>query len=78
MLIQVFGIGCPKCVELEQTVRNIVAERSLDATVEKVTDLKEIMKAGILSTPAIALNGKLIFSGRVPSRKEVEDMLQPA
>ena len=75
MLIRVFGLGCATCTEAENIVRAAVAEVGSDATVEKVSDLREMMRLGILSTPAIAMGNKLVCSGRVPSKDEVIDWI---
>jgi small redox-active disulfide protein 2 len=71
MKITVYGPGCPKCREAEELVRKIVAEGGSDATVEKVSDLQAMMKAGVLTTPAIAVDGALRIVGRVPKPDEV-------
>lgn len=71
MIIKVFGPGCAKCRETEQIVREAVNEMHYSATVEKVTDLREMMAAGVLSTPAVSINGTVVSTGRVPTKKEV-------
>lgn len=71
MKIQVFGPGCARCAETENVVREAVKECACPATVEKVTDFKEMMAAGVLSTPAVAIDGVLLAGGRVPARAEV-------
>lgn len=71
MIIKVFGPGCAKCKETEQIVREAVESSGTVATVEKVTDLREMMAAGVLSTPAVSVNGTVVCSGRVPARHEV-------
>ena len=64
--IRVFGSGCHNCVKLEAMCKEVVHELSIDATVEKITDLQEIMKTGILSTPGLEINGKMVSSGKLP------------
>jgi len=71
MKITVYGPGCPKCHEAEELVKRVVAESGSDATVEKVGDLQAMMKAGVLTTPAVAVDGKLKVVGRVPKPDEV-------
>ena len=66
MIIQVFGPGCTKCREAEQLVHEAVKVAGLDATVEKVSDLRAMMAAGVLTTPAVAVNGTVLCAGSVP------------
>jgi small redox-active disulfide protein 2 len=75
MEIKVLGPGCPNCHTVEETVRRAVNELGIDAKVEKVTDMIEIMKY-TMSTPGIVINGKLRFSGKpLPSLDKVKDLL---
>ena len=78
MIIKVFGPGCSKCKETEHIVREAVETSGMTATVEKVTDLRAMMAAGVLSTPAVSINGSLACSGRVPSREEVVSWIMTA
>ncbi len=71
MLIKVFGPGCSKCKETEHIVLEAVEASGMNADVKKVSDLREMMAAGVLSTPAVTINGTLVCSGRVPSKEEV-------
>ncbi len=71
MEIKVFGPGCPKCQEVENLVREVVAARGCDTTVTKVSDLKEMMAAGIMSTPAVMFDGQIKSLGKVPSKTEI-------
>jgi small redox-active disulfide protein 2 len=75
MEILVLGPGCPRCEELEKTVREIAAELGSEATVAKVADLKQIAQMGVMSTPAVAVNGKIVCLGRVPSKTELRKWL---
>lgn len=75
MKIQVFGPGCPKCNEVELNVKEAIKESGLPADVEKVSDFKEMMTFGVMSTPAIAINGKIMCTGSVPSKKEIKEWL---
>ncbi len=75
MLIQVLGPGCTKCTEAEKLVREVLAESGIAATVEKVTDFKEMMALGVMSTPAIVIDRKVQCVGRVPAKKEILDWL---
>ena len=71
MIIKVFGPGCAKCKETEQIVREAVEASHRIATVEKITDLREMMAAGVLSTPAVSIDGTVVSAGRVPTKNEV-------
>jgi len=70
--ITVYGPGCAKCKQTEEVVRKVVAETGADAQVQKVSDIKEMVTAGILSTPAVAVDGVIKVSGRVPKADEVK------
>ena len=78
MEIAVFGPGCARCAEAEKLVRNVVAEKGVAATVTKVTDFKAMMAAGVMSTPAVSVNGQVMVTGRVPSREEVARWIDEA
>jgi len=75
MRIQVLGPGCAKCKELAKRTESAVQHLGLDVAVEKVTDLKEIMKFGIMMTPALAIDGTVKISGRVPTEAEIQTIL---
>lgn len=75
MEIQVYGPGCAKCVAVEKLMREVVSQKAPGVTVEKVSDIREMMKAGILSTPAVVIDGVLKSSGRVPSKEEIESWI---
>lgn len=75
MLIKVFGPGCAKCAEAENNVRAAVKESGRDIEVEKVADL-EMMLNGIMSTPAVMIDGKMMCKGRAPSKAEVVEWIE--
>ncbi len=75
MEIKVLGTGCATCKALEATVREVVAEMNLDATVEKVEDMMEIISYNIMRTPAIVVDGKVVSSGKKLSASEVKTIL---
>lgn len=75
MDIKILGTGCPKCKTLEKLTREVVEQNSLDATVTKVEDIVEIMKYGVMTTPALVVNGKVEIKGRVPSSGEIKQVL---
>ncbi|HAH24634.1 MAG TPA: thioredoxin family protein, partial [Prolixibacteraceae bacterium] len=67
MEIKILGTGCPKCKTLEKLTREVVEKNGIDATIVKVEDIMEIMKYGIIATPALVVNEKVAIKGRVPS-----------
>ncbi|MDD2634463.1 MAG: thioredoxin family protein [Bacteroidales bacterium] len=69
--IKVLGTGCPKCKQLEKVVRTVVEENSIDAEITKIEDIVEIMNYGIMTTPALIIDGKIVLKGYVPSQEEV-------
>lgn len=71
MHIAVYGPGCARCNEVERLAREAAAEQGGDITVEKKSDLKEMMALGIMSTPALAVNGKVLCTGRIPDKAEI-------
>ena len=70
--IKVLGSGCAACKQLETVVREVVAESGIDATVEKVEDMQQIMSYNVLSTPVLVVDEEVKCSGRIPSREEIE------
>ena len=75
MKLQILGTGCSKCRALTQNTQTALLELGLDSTVEKVEDIASIMKFGVLSTPALVIDGKVLFSGKVSSSAEIKKML---
>ncbi len=73
--IKVLGTGCPKCKTLEQNTREAVEKLGLEATITKVDDIVEIMNYGIMSPPALVLNGRIILKGKVASVPELTSLL---
>lgn len=76
MDIKVLGTGCKKCMTLEALVNKVVTENNIDATVTKVEDLMQIMTYGVMATPAIVVNGKVIVKGRLPKEAEILELLK--
>lgn len=69
--IKVLGTGCPKCQTLTGVVKDVVDENQIEASIEKVEDIMEIMKFNIMVTPALVVNDRIVVKGRVPSKEEV-------
>ena len=76
MNIKVIGSGCDKCDSVYATVCECVKEMGLDAEVEKVEDLIEIVKLGVMAAPSLMIDGKLVVSGQVPSKEQVKKLLK--
>lgn len=76
MDIKVLGTGCKKCMTLEALVNKIVTENNIDATVTKVEDLMQIMTYGVMATPAIVVDGKVVVKGRLPKEAEILELLK--
>ncbi|MDR5898539.1 thioredoxin family protein [Halomonas vilamensis] len=74
--IEVLGTGCKKCITTAEQIDAVAKELGIDAAVEKVTDAGVIMSYQVMSTPAVAIDGKLVHSGSVPDRNKIESMLQ--
>lgn len=76
MKIQILGTGCPKCKKLAEMAEKVAQELGLDYEIEKVTDIKEIMSFGVLGTPGLVVDGKVLLSGRVPTEAVLKDLLR--
>ena len=76
MEIQILGTGCPKCKQVEANAREAVKNLSIDATIEKITDINQIIDFGVTVTPALAVDGEVKFSGRIPSIEEIKDVIK--
>ncbi len=75
MEIKVLGTGCAKCKALEKAVTDAVKQSGINATISKVEDIVEIMQFGVMTTPALVVNGKIVIKGRVPSVKDLTKLL---
>jgi small redox-active disulfide protein 2 len=75
MEVKILGPGCPKCKTLEALTREVVEKNSLNATVTKVDDIVEIMNYGVMTTPALVIDGRVVLKGRVPSADELKKLL---
>ncbi|MBF7095533.1 thioredoxin family protein [Alkalibacter mobilis] len=76
MEIKILGTGCAKCNKLEEQAKDAVKELGLQVDVEKVTDLKDIASYGVMNTPALVVDGKVVVSGKVIKSKEIVKYLQ--
>lgn len=75
MKIEVLGMGCAKCSSLEEEVRKAVAELGLNAEITKVNDLETIVSRGVMSTPALVIDGQVKFAGRLPNPAQLRQTL---
>ncbi|MDD3306680.1 MAG: thioredoxin family protein [Acetobacterium sp.] len=76
MIVKVLGSGCKNCKKLEANTREALKELGIEATIEKVESMEEIMSYGIMSTPALVVDEQVKFSGKTPSVKELKKYLQ--
>jgi len=75
--IQVLGTGCPKCRQLMENVEKAVGEMGIEAEIEKVDKIAEIIKFGIMTTPGLAIEGKVKSAGKVLSAEDIKKLLNP-
>ena len=76
MRIEIFGTGCKKCEKTAHEVERVVKELGVDATVEHVTEAKQIVDRGVLFTPAVFVDGKKKIEGKVPKTSDIESWLR--
>lgn len=75
MNIKVYGMGCKNCETVLENVKQVVAEKNLDATIDYITELQEILAAGIMATPALEVDGKVVSKGKVLKTAEIAKFL---
>jgi len=76
MEIKVLGPGCKKCNTLHDATQKALEELKLEVKVEKVDDMIKILSYGVMSTPALVINEKVVVSGKVPSVSEIKELIQ--
>lgn len=76
MKIKVLGSGCPNCKVLEANTKKALVEMKIKADVEKVTDIEKIIEYGVMSTPSLVINEKVVSSGKVLSSEEIKKLLK--
>lgn len=74
-VIKILGTGCPKCQSMAGVVKDVVSANNIDATIEKVEDIMEIIKFNVMTTPALVIDDVIKIKGRVPSKDEVLELL---
>ena len=75
MEIKILGSGCARCQSLEKITKEAITELGIDATVEKVEDIQKIMEYGVMRTPGLVVNEKVILTGQVPKLTELKELL---
>lgn len=75
MDIKVLGTGCTKCKTLYKATEEAIKETGIDANLSKVEDIVEIMKHGVMTTPALVVDGKVVVKGKVPSVKDIVKLI---
>ena len=73
--IQILGTGCPKCKKLAENAEAAAKELGIEYELEKVTDINDIMKFGVMMTPALAVDGEIKIVGKVPSTNEIKEII---
>lgn len=76
MILKVLGTGCAKCKKLEENALKAVSDSGIDAAVEKVTDLSQIMAYGVMMTPALVIDEKVVSSGKLLSVGDIANLLK--
>lgn len=75
MKISIYGAGCQKCNTLFEQTKQAVSELGIDCEIVKITDFEEIMEAGVMLTPAFAIDGEIKFANKVPSVSELKEII---
>ena len=76
MKIEILGVGCAKCHKREELVRDIVSKEGISADISKVEDFKKIMNYGVMTTPALVVDGEVKAAGRIPSEDQIKNWLK--
>ena len=74
--VQVLGPGCPNCQKLASLVEEAAREMGVECEIEKVTNIEQIVSFGVMATPALVVDGRVLVTGRVPSADELKKFLQ--
>ena len=75
MKIEILGVGCPKCKQLTANAEAAAKELDINAEIVKVTDIGKITEHGVMMTPALAVDGKVVSSGKVLTKDEIKNIL---
>ena len=74
--VKVLGSGCPNCKKLEALCNEVISENNLEADVEKVTDMNKFADYGVMMTPGLVVNGKVLTQGKIPTKSTLENWLK--
>ena len=74
--LKILGSGCSKCKTLEKLTTEVVIENDIQADIQKVEDIMQIMNYHVMATPALVVNEKVVISGRVPSKSEIKSYIE--
>ena len=75
MRIEILGVGCPKCKQLTVNIEAAVKELNMDVQISKVSDIGKIVEYGVMTTPALAIDGAVVSAGKVLSKDEIKKIL---
>ncbi len=75
MNIKILGTGCPSCQRLEANIKQTLEELKMEATLEKITEIQDILSYGVMGTPALVINEKVEVAGRIPDVEELKSLL---
>ncbi len=73
--IKIIGSGCPNCIRLEDLCKEVVSENNLEAKVEKITDMTRFVDYGVMITPGLVVNGKVLSQGKIPVKQTLKHWL---
>ena len=76
MKIEILGTGCPKCKKLMELTVEAVNETGVNAEIQKVDQINDIINYGVMITPALAIDGKVVVSGKIPSKEEIKNLIK--
>jgi len=76
MKIEVLGMGCPKCKKLTELTTEAVNELGVSPEISKVDQINDIMNYGVMITPALAIDGKVVVAGKIPSKEEIKNLIK--
>jgi len=74
--VEILGTGCPKCNQTTALVESVISDHNINASVEKVDNIMDILSYNVMSTPAVVVDGVVKIKGRVPSKTEMEELLK--
>jgi len=76
MKIEILGVGCAKCHKLEEIVREVATKEGINADISKVEDFKKIMNYGVMTTPALVIDGEVKIAGKIPSIDQIKGWIK--